>query len=86
MNSHSVALPVDLMEHSLPAIINRIRDNAALPPWADFGDGIRLREDLGFDSLALAELTVHIEVAYGVDVFAEGLVATLGEIRARLPQ
>ncbi len=44
----------------------------------------RLREDLGFDSLELAILTVRIEAEFGVDVFAEGIISTLGEIKAKL--
>ena len=45
---------------------------------------MRLREDIGFDSLDLAELTVRIEEAFEVDVFADGLVSTIGEIEAKL--
>lgn len=40
----------------------------------------RLREDLGMDSLDLAELTVKIEAEYDVDIFADGLVNTVDEI------
>lgn len=45
---------------------------------------MRLREDLGFDSLDMAELSVRIEEASGVDVFAQGIVKTVGEIEERL--
>lgn len=41
---------------------------------------MRLRQDLGMDSLELAELTVRLEAAYGVDIFKNGLVATVGEV------
>ena len=44
----------------------------------------RLREDLGLDSLELAILTVKLEAEFGVDVFAEGIVATAGEVEARI--
>ncbi|MFN3951079.1 MAG: acyl carrier protein [Thermaurantimonas sp.] len=40
----------------------------------------RMREDLGMDSLDLAELTVKIEAEYDIDIFADGLVNTAGEI------
>jgi len=40
----------------------------------------RLREDLGFDSLMLAVLTVIIEDEFGIDIFEDGLVETFGEI------
>lgn len=39
-----------------------------------------LRDDIGFDSLDLAELTVRIEAEYGVDIFADGLISTVSEI------
>jgi acyl carrier protein len=35
---------------------------------------------LGFDSFDLAELTVHIEDAFNVDVFENGIVNTVEEI------
>jgi acyl carrier protein len=43
-----------------------------------------LQDDLGLDSLELAELTVRIESATGVDVFKGGLVMTVGEIVEKL--
>lgn len=43
-------------------------------------DNMNLRDDLGLDSLGLALLTVHIENEFGVDVFEDGIVSTVGEI------
>ena len=43
-----------------------------------------LRNDLHLTSLDLAELTVRIEDEFGVDIFEEGLVDTIGEIYERL--
>lgn len=43
-----------------------------------------LRNDLGFDSLDLAELTVRIEVEYDVDIFEDGVVTTVGEILEKI--
>jgi acyl carrier protein len=45
---------------------------------------LRWGEDLGFESLDLAELTVRIEEKFGVDVFADGLVTTVGEVMQKL--
>lgn len=67
-------------------IINRIRENKALPalqPGALQPES-HLRNDLQMDSLDLAELTVRVEAASGVDIFADGIVQTIGEIQARL--
>ena len=44
----------------------------------------RLREDLGMDSFNLAELTVHIEEEFGVDIFEDGLVNTIEEILQKI--
>lgn len=49
-----------------------------------FSEEVDIRKDLGLDSLDLAELTVRIEDATGIDVFADGLVFTLGEIYFKL--
>ncbi|MCH8473845.1 MAG: acyl carrier protein [Opitutales bacterium] len=49
-----------------------------------FSDTLTLRGDLGLDSFDLAELTVHLEERTGVDIFQEGVVNTLGEVRQRL--
>jgi len=70
---------------SVETAVNEVRANLGLEPLEGLSDETSLRGDLGFDSLAMAELTVRIEAATGVDVFADGIVATLGEIRGRLP-
>lgn len=43
-----------------------------------------LRNDLGLDSLDLAELTVRIEAEFDVDIFENGIVTTVGEILAKI--
>lgn len=43
-----------------------------------------LRDDLGLDSLDLAELTVRIEAEYDVDIFEDGVVTTIGEILSKI--
>ena len=43
-----------------------------------------LTDDLGFDSLMLAELTVHIEEKFDVDIFETGIVNTIEEILKKL--
>lgn len=43
-----------------------------------------LRDDIGLDSMDLAELTVRLEMEYDVDVFADGLISTIGEILEKL--
>jgi len=43
-----------------------------------------LRQDLGLDSLALAELAVRIETRFGLDVFEDSIPETVSEIINRL--
>ena len=65
-------------------ITNLIRAHKHQPDVARLDGEMRLREDLGFDSFDLAELTVRIEERFGVDVCATGVVRTVAEVRARL--
>ena len=69
---------------SLLALINLVRANKQRPALPEIKPEHRLREDCQLDSLDLAELTVRIEEACGVDVFADGVVRTVGEIEAKL--
>ncbi|HOT98884.1 MAG TPA: acyl carrier protein [bacterium] len=64
--------------------VNTVRDNKGLPALADLKPQNDLRNDLGFDSLDLAELTVRIEKEHGIDIFADGFVLTVAEILAKL--
>lgn len=41
---------------------------------------LKLREDIGFDSFDLAQLTVMIEDEFDIDVFEDGIIETVGEI------
>ena len=44
----------------------------------------KLREDLGFDSLGFALLTVHIEEEFNVDIFEDDIVSKVGQIYEKL--
>lgn len=43
-----------------------------------------LRDDLGFTSFDLAELTVRIEDEFDIDIFEDGIVSTVGDILNKL--
>ena len=64
--------------------INEVLVESGREPVNALRDDLRLRKDLGFDSLELAVLTVKIEAATGVDIFEQGLVDTVGEVVKRL--
>ena len=73
-----------MIDEMLAQVINDVRANKRLPSITSISPSTRLREDLGFTSLDLAELTVRIEEKFGVDVFANGLVASVGEVMDRI--
>jgi acyl carrier protein len=47
-------------------------------------DDMDLKNDMGFDSFMLAELTVEIEEVYNIDIFKDSLVFTVGDIKRKL--
>jgi len=68
------------MKNELGIIINTVLENNGLDKVNELGASSHLRNDLGLDSINLAELTVRIEEKFGVDVFQGGIVNTVGEI------
>lgn len=72
------------MQDTLLEIINTVRENKNLAKLETIEPNMDLRVDIGFDSLDLAELTVRIEKATGIDVFADSFVNTVGEIQDKL--
>ncbi len=67
-------------------VVNSIRENKELDKVSEIHESDRLREDYGFTSFDLAELTVKIEDEYDIDIFEDGLVNTVGEILAKLEE
>lgn len=67
-------------------VVNSIRENKGLEKLNIINEKDRLREDYGFTSFDLAELTVKIEDEYDIDIFEDGLVNTVGEILTKLEQ
>ncbi len=72
------------MLDKLLEIVNTVRNNKGLATLSDLKPSQDLRNDLGFDSLDLAELTVRIEKEYGIDIFADGFALTVSDILAKL--
>lgn len=71
-------------KHFVIEIIKGIRRSKNRDDNININENDRLREDFGFTSFDLAELTVKIEDEYDVDIFEDGLVNTVGEILAKL--
>ena len=72
------------MEEKVLLIINQVRAAKRLEPISALNLSDSLRDDLGFTSFDLAELTVRIEDEFDIDIFENGLVNTVGEICAKL--
>ncbi len=72
------------LKSNLLLIVNQVLNNSGKEPVRDLGRESSLQRDLGFDSVELAELTVRIEAEFGVDIFADGIVRTVGEIVDKL--
>ena len=72
------------METKILQIVNRILANKNLQALAILNESDNLRNDLDFTSFDLAELTVYIEDEFGVDIFEDSLVSTIGEIYIKL--
>lgn len=68
----------------LREILNTMLEKKNKPALSSLTEDLNLRSDIGFDSLDLAELTVRIEKEYGVDIFEDGLVTTIGEILEKI--
>ncbi len=72
------------MNTRLLQCINTVRENKGLALLDRIDRPMNLRADIGLDSLDLAELTVRIEKEFGIDVFEDSLVSTIGEILDKL--
>lgn len=65
-------------------IVNIVLSNRGKSQISKITESFNLRDDLGFDSLDLAELTARIEAEYDVDIFEDGIVMTVGDIVRKL--
>ncbi|MBN8235732.1 acyl carrier protein [Halobacillus kuroshimensis] len=68
------------MQDKLIVIVNDMCKDNGLPPLKRLDADQHLRDDLNMDSLILAELTVRVESEFGVDIFEDGLVETMGDV------
>jgi acyl carrier protein len=70
--------------NNLLEIINRVLDSNDKNVIDNISDSINLKNDLGFDSFMLAELTVEIEEETGIDIFKDGMIFTISDILKKL--
>ena len=72
------------MTDKIKAIINKILAKREVSPLSTLDSNLSLRNDLGMDSLELAELTVRIESEFDVDIFEDGIVMTIEDVLKKL--
>ena len=72
------------MKKNVLLIVNEIRLAKGLSEFSELKPTYTLRDDLGFSSFDLAELTVKIEDVFDVDIFKDGLINTVSEIYEKL--
>jgi acyl carrier protein len=65
-------------------IINKVLENNGYQTISELRDDMNLKNDIGYDSFMLAELTVEIEEVYNIDIFKDSLVFTVGDIKNKL--
>jgi len=65
-------------------ILKTVLKNRGISIVYEINSNSHLRNDLCLDSLDLAELTVRIEAEYGLDIFDDGIVNTVGEIEDKI--
>lgn len=65
-------------------IKNLILENDIEVSTEEINDSTSLTNDLGLDSFNLAQLTVEIESEFGVDIFENGVISTVGDIFKQL--
>jgi len=68
----------------LKTVINKVLTNIGLDAVEELRPEMDLRDDLQIDSISFAELIVHIDEEFGIDVNQEGQVNTVGDIQKQL--
>jgi acyl carrier protein len=68
------------VKKSLLDILNTVLENRGKEKLISIEMDTDLRNDLGFESLDFAELTVRVEAEYNVDIFEDGIIVKFSDI------
>ena len=69
-----------MKEQVIKIIKNILTENGIEISVEEINDSTILTDDLGLDSFNLAQLTVEIESEFGVDIFENGVISSVGDI------
>lgn len=72
------------MDEKLLVIINEILADKGESKIDALADSVSLRNDLGFDSMDLAVLTAKLDEECGIDIFENGIVDKIEDIKRKL--
>lgn len=73
-----------MKEKVIEIIKNILIENDIELSVEEINESTVLTDDLGLDSFNLAQLTVEIESEFGVDIFENGVISTVGDIFKQL--
>jgi acyl carrier protein len=73
-----------MKEKVIEIIKNLIIENDIEVSTEEINDSTSLMNELGLDSFNLAQLTVEIESEFGVDIFENGVITSVGDIFKQL--
>ena len=73
-----------MKEKIIEIIKNILTENDIEISVEEINDSTILTDDLGLDSFNLAQLTVEIESEFGVDIFENGVISSVGDIFKQL--
>ena len=68
------------MNQKIIKIIQKIKPQLKLK----LDPSLKFRNDMQFDSIDLAQLTVEIEEEFDIDVFADGPVSTISDVLSKI--
>ncbi len=72
------------MNEKVLEIINGLLTTKGLSTLVSLDKDLKLRDDIGFTSFDLAELTVKLEDEFDVDIFENGIIENVGEVLEKL--
>jgi len=72
------------MNQKLLEILNSTLSDIGTDPIAELDPNLNLENDLDLDSISKLEFVVKVKNELGVDVQADGIVETLGEVMTAL--
>jgi len=72
------------MNQKLLEILNSTLSDIGTDPISELDPNLNLEDDLDSDSISKLEFVVKVKNELGIDVQADGIVETLGEVMAAL--